>query len=105
MRPVRKIALVVVSVVVLLVAVLAATPLFFGDRIAARLQAQIDQSVNAHVAWSGIGLSLLRDFPNVTASVNGLRVSGVKRFEVGAGFADAGPDRVVILADSCEEAK
>jgi F-type H+-transporting ATPase subunit epsilon len=28
----------------------------------------------------------------------------VQKFKVGAGFAEAGPDRVVILADSCEEA-
>ena len=28
----------------------------------------------------------------------------VKRFNVGQGFAEAGPDRVVILAESCEEA-
>jgi len=29
--------------------------------------------------------------------------SGVQRFQVGAGFAEAGPDRVVLLVDSCEE--
>ena len=79
--PVRKIALIAASVVVAFIVVLAAIPLFFGDKIAARLKAQVDQSVNARVAWSGIGLSLLRDFPNVTASVNGLRVAGVQRFE------------------------
>ena len=27
---------------------------------------------------------------------------GVRRFRVGAGFAEAGPDRVVLLVDSCE---
>ncbi|HEY9226772.1 MAG TPA: AsmA family protein, partial [Gemmatimonadaceae bacterium] len=80
MRPVRKIALIVVSIVVALVVVLATIPLFFGDKIAARLKAQVDESVNARVAWSGIGVSLLRDFPNVTASVNDLRVAGVQRF-------------------------
>ncbi len=29
--------------------------------------------------------------------------STVLRFQVGAGFAEAGPDRVVLLVDSCEE--
>jgi hypothetical protein len=81
MRPVRKIAFIVVSIVVALIVVLATIPFFFADKIAARLKAQVDQSVNARVAWSGIDLSLLRDFPNVTASVNGLRVAGVQRFE------------------------
>jgi len=81
MRPVPKIALIVLSIVVALIVVLATIPLFFGAKIEARLKAQVDQSVNARVAWNGIGLSLLRHFPNVTASVNGLRVAGVQRFE------------------------
>lgn len=81
MRPIRKIALIGVSVIVALIAMLAAIPLFFGDKITARLQAEVDRSVDARVAWGGIGLSLLRDFPNVTASVHGLRVVGVQRFE------------------------
>src|SRR5215475_1256186 len=81
MRPVPKIALIVLSIVAALIVVLATIPLLFGSKIQARLKAQVDQSVNARVAWSGIGLSLLRDFPNVTASVNGLRVAGVQRFE------------------------
>ncbi len=28
---------------------------------------------------------------------------GALRFQVGAGFAEAGPDRVVLLVESCEE--
>jgi F-type H+-transporting ATPase subunit epsilon len=27
---------------------------------------------------------------------------GVKKFAIGAGFAEAGPDRVVVLTESCE---
>ncbi len=81
MRPVRKIALIVVSVVVAFIVVLAILPLAFGDKIAARLKAQIDQSVNARVTWSGIGVSVLRGFPNVTATVHDLRVAGLQRFE------------------------
>ena len=81
MRPVPKIALIVLSIIVALIVVLATIPLFFGAKIEARLKAQADQSVNARVAWNGIGLSLLRHFPNVTASLNGLRVTGVQRFE------------------------
>jgi len=27
---------------------------------------------------------------------------GVKKYQVGAGFAEAGPDRVVVLTESCE---
>ena len=81
MRPLRKIALVTGVVVVALVAILAAVPLLFGGRVAARLRAQIDQSVDAHVAWRDVGLSLLRGFPNVSLTVNDLSVAGVRVFQ------------------------
>lgn len=81
MRTARKIALVVGILFVVILAVLVAIPLFFGDRITARLKAEIDQSVNAKVAWNGASLSLLRDFPNVSVTVTGLSVAGVQRFE------------------------
>src|SRR5690348_888480 len=81
MRTTRKIALVIGIILVALVLVLAAIPLLFGDRITARLKAQIDQSVNAKVAWSGASLSLLRNFPNAAVTVNGLSVAGIQRFK------------------------
>jgi F-type H+-transporting ATPase subunit epsilon len=40
--------------------------------------------------------------PGIVTVRNG---DGVRRFEVGAGFAEAGPERVVILADTCDELK
>src|SRR4051812_8021897 len=81
MSTARKIALVVGIILVVLIATLAAIPLFFGDRITSRIKAEIDQSVNAKVAWSGAGLSLLRDFPSVSVTVNGLSVAGIRRFD------------------------
>ena len=47
-----------------------------------------------------IYLSLLR--PGI-ATVFG--ASGTRRFVVGRGFAEAGPERVVLLTDSCEPAE
>ena len=81
MRPLRKIALVAGSVVVILLVVLATVPLLFRGRIVARLQRQIDASVDARVAWRDAGLSLLRDFPNATLTVAGLSVAGVGAFQ------------------------
>ena len=81
MRPLRKIAIAGGIFVVGLVAALAAIPLLFGDRIAARLRARVDKSVDARVAWSGVGLSLLRGFPNVSMTVNDLSVAGVRAFQ------------------------
>ncbi|MFN7145046.1 MAG: ATP synthase F1 subunit epsilon [Myxococcota bacterium] len=71
------------------------------------------------VAWTGTatdvqapgGLGefgvLPKHIPFLTTLVPGVvkvrTAKGVQRFQIGAGFAEAGPDRVVILADSCEE--
>lgn len=71
------------------------------------------------VAWSGIASDVQapgvlgefgvfpRHIPYLTVLVPGIATvrtaEGVKRFVVGEGFAEAGPDRVVLLADTCED--
>ena len=80
MRLLRKIALALGALVVVVVALLLAIPLFFGDRLASRVQTEINRSVNARVTWSGIGLSLFRAFPNVSLSVDKITVVGTAPF-------------------------
>ena len=87
MRALRKTAIFAGLGIVLLAALLAAVPLLFGDRITARLHTQIDQSLDAHVGWRGLRLSLLRDFPNLSATISGLSVTGVRAFEGDTLFA------------------
>jgi AsmA-like C-terminal region len=81
MRSPRKLALGLGALVATLLVALLVLPLFFRERIAARLKTEIGRSVNARLAWSGVGLSFLRDFPNVTLSLDRLSVVGVKPFE------------------------
>lgn len=80
MTSARKVAIGVVAAVALLLASLVALPLLFRDRIVARIRAELAKSVDARVAWGGVSLGLLRDFPNVTLSVDDPSVVGVKRF-------------------------
>ena len=87
MRALRKTAIIAGIVVVSLVVILAAIPLLFGGRIAASLRSQIDRSVDAHVAWSGMSWSLLRGFPNLSATITDLSVKGVRAFEGDTLFA------------------
>lgn len=70
------------------------------------------------VAWKGVAVDvqapgelgefgvLPQHIPFLTVLRPGLvkvrTAEGLLKFQVGAGFAEAGPDRVVILADSCE---
>jgi hypothetical protein len=56
-------------------------PYLFRDRIAARVRAEIAKSVNADVRWGGVGIGLLRNFPNVTFRLNDLAVINQKPFE------------------------
>lgn len=81
MRFPRKLALGLAAFVGALLLVLVAAPLLFKDRIVNRIKTQIDASVAARVNWDGMGLSLLRDFPNATLTLDGLSVVGVQRFE------------------------
>lgn len=81
MRPLRKkIAIAIAASLGLLLVVLITLPFLFQDRIAARLKTEIGRSVNARVAWTGVSLSLLRDFPNASVSLDGLSVTGVSPF-------------------------
>jgi hypothetical protein len=81
MRSIRKLALVLAAVAASLVVALVVLPLLFRDRIAARLRSAIGSAVTARVDWGGAGLSVLRDFPNVTLSVDRFSIVGAKPFE------------------------
>lgn len=65
--------------VILLVLILV--PLLFADRIAARAKAEIERVVDAQVDWRDAGLTLFRDFPHLSLSLDDLTVVGVGRFE------------------------
>lgn len=80
MRIPRKLAIGLGASVVALLVVLMLVPLLFRDRIASRLRTEANAAVNAQVAWRGAGLSVLRDFPNVTVSLEGMSVVGAKPF-------------------------
>ena len=76
----RKLALGIGAFLALVLVALVAIPLFFGDRIVARLKDEIGNNVAARVDWTGAGLSLLRDFPNATLTVSGLSVANEAPF-------------------------
>ena len=81
MRSTRKIAIAALTVLGVLLILMAALPYMFRDRISARLQAEASNSVNASVAWRGVGLGLFRNFPNLTVRLDDLSVAGIDRFE------------------------
>lgn len=72
----RKIALAAGAVVASLLVLALVLPFLFRDRIAARLHLAIDESIDARVAWRSAGVSVLRDFPGVSLSLDGASVVG-----------------------------
>jgi hypothetical protein len=66
---------------VALLLVLAVAPLLFRGRLESALKTQLGRNLDAQVDWSGVGVSLLRDFPNLTLRVADLSVTGTGPFE------------------------
>ena len=99
MRFPRKLVLALAAIVGTLLVALVAVPFVFRDRIASRLKAEVGSSVNARVNWGGVGLSVLRDFPNVTLSVDRFSIAGVKPFE-GDTLVEVADARLVLDAGS-----
>lgn len=81
MRLPRTLAIGVTATAAALLVGLALVPMLFRDRIASRLKTEANASVNAQVAWHDVGVSVLRDFPNVTVTLDGLSIVGARPFQ------------------------
>lgn len=83
----KKFLLISAGVVVVLFAFLLSIPFLFGDKIRAKVDESIDKYINAKVGFSGVKLSLFRNFPNVSVGINDFLISGKDRFEGDTLFA------------------
>ena len=81
MKFLKGLAVGAVVVLVLAVGLALAAPLLFGDEIRAAVDEQLDRYVDADVAYGDVGLSVLRDFPRLSATVADLHVEGRGRFD------------------------
>ncbi len=75
-----RIAVGVGIAVVLVIATLVAIPVFFGDRLVSLARTEVNRAVNARVNWTGTGLSLIRDFPNVRLTLNDVSIVNAEPF-------------------------
>ena len=65
----------------LLLVLLLVLPLLFRGTIEQRAKMAINESVNATVDWRDLGISLFRNFPNLTVSLDDLTTVGVDKFQ------------------------
>ncbi|WP_425636694.1 AsmA-like C-terminal region-containing protein [Algoriphagus yeomjeoni] len=79
----KKTLIIILGVFTFLIAVAVAVPFLFKDKIAARIDREIAQSVNAKVIYDidNVSLSLFRSFPSVSASIANLDIVGNAPFE------------------------
>jgi len=61
--------------------VLITLPFIFKGKIIDLAKKEINQTVNAHVDFDGVGLNFFRSFPNASVSVDNLKITGVNEFE------------------------
>src|SRR3954462_2387659 len=81
MKRSNRIAAAAATSVTVVLVLLALLPLFFGDRIAQRVQVEVNRNVNARVSWRHAGLSFFRSFPNLSLTLDDLSIAGVGRFQ------------------------
>src|SRR6476659_8986909 len=76
MKRSNRIAAVAATSVAVVLVLLALLPLLFGDRIAQRVQVEVNRNVNARVSWRSASLSFFRNFPNLSLSLDDLSIVG-----------------------------
>lgn len=79
----KKTLIIILGVFIFLIAAAVAVPFLFKDKIAARIDREIAQSVNAKVIYDidNVSLSLFRRFPNVSARITDFDIVGNAPFE------------------------
>ncbi len=78
MKKALKISAIVIG---LLLLIIIALPFVFKGKIEKAVQAEINKNLNAVVTFDGVGVSLLRHFPDLTVNVKSLIVVGTEDFE------------------------
>jgi len=74
-------AIAIGSLLVLLIAAALIIPVAFKEKIKEKVEASINDMVNAKVTFADYKLSLIRAFPNAAFSMKGLSVTGTGAFE------------------------
>ncbi|MFY9153290.1 MAG: AsmA-like C-terminal region-containing protein [Prolixibacteraceae bacterium] len=76
----RKI-IIIAGVFVLILAVLAALPLLYKDKLLAKVKTTLNNQINAKIDFSDFKVSLFSQFPKVEMQLQNLSVVGINNFE------------------------
>jgi uncharacterized protein involved in outer membrane biogenesis len=76
----KKIIIITGIIIIILVALLAVTPLFFRQTLLDKTKTTINKNINAKVEFNDLKLSLLRNFPKLTIELTNIIITGKKEF-------------------------
>ncbi|MGI9544909.1 MAG: AsmA family protein, partial [Cyclobacteriaceae bacterium] len=77
----KKGLLITGGIILFLVAALAASPWLFKNKIKSKAENSLTESVNAQIVFDNFGLSVFKDFPNISVSVSDFSVVGKDVFQ------------------------
>lgn len=78
---IRKMLKIVLIIILLLIGVALAVPIFFKDKIVLKVKSAINKNLNAKVDFASVDVSLFRHFPKVSMKLDKIQVIGVADFE------------------------
>lgn len=77
----NKILQTLALVCLLLITLAGSAPYFFTTKITRLVKSRLDKEFTAHVSFSDVDISWLRDFPHLSVGLNNLQISGVGEFD------------------------
>jgi len=77
----KKALKITAALAILLIVVLAIIPYFFKGKIKQQIKSSINEQVNAQVDFSDANISLLSGFPNITLTIEDLKIINFEPFE------------------------
>ena len=77
----KKIAIVAGAVIAVLLTLTITTPYLFKDKIINAILSEAGKNINAHVKFSDVSFSLIRNFPNLRVSLDDVVITGKGDFK------------------------
>ena len=77
----KKLLKVLAIVIILLLAIIIILPFAFKGKISGMATKALNENLNAKVEFANIGLSLIRNFPDVSIFIDSLSIEGVDHFK------------------------
>ncbi|MEA5459055.1 AsmA-like C-terminal region-containing protein [Arcicella sp. LKC2W] len=72
----KKVLILIVSIIALMAGIVLAVPYFFKDKIQAKVNQEIAKKINAKVYYNNFDISLIKHFPELTLSLSDFGVVG-----------------------------